>query len=144
MLRQAVAVALVALPILIGVVVMTTTLFSAGARRARRASSAAGPRRRRRGVMPIEELASELRRLLREHDRLLRDPSGARGGRRLLTVEALLHERVQDASRALGLPLRPVGIAPSRTRQDLVVRLRRLAAAGLVLPDDVFLRSRSI
>jgi hypothetical protein len=95
-------------------------------------------RDRRRGPratgLPIEELAVDLRRLLREHDRLVRPSAAWQSAHHLRACEMALHYRAAEAAVALGLPPSPVPLG-RRTTADLARQLRQLAEAGLVLPE---------
>lgn len=95
-------------------------------------------RERRRGPrplgMPIEQLAVDLRRLLREHDRLTLSKTEWQRAHHLKACELALHDRAEEAAAALGLP--PSGGSPAWTTADLGRRLRQLAEAGLVLPEN--------
>ena len=94
-------------------------------------------RERRRGPrplgMPIEQLAVDLRRLLREHDRLTLSKTEWQRAHHLKACELALHDRAEEAAAALGLA--PSGGA-AWTTADLGRRLRQLADAGLVLPEN--------
>ena len=96
---------------------------------------------------PIEQLASDLRRLLERHEVVRRSPSVAKRAQHLLALEGAISDCAGDAALALGVPWpdrsgvaglagagagRSAGRAPLATT-DLRVLLCRLAAAGLVL-----------
>jgi hypothetical protein len=84
--------------------------------------------------LPIEQLAVDLRRLMREHDRLVRPDADWHRAHHLRACEMALRERAEEAATALGLPPSPT--ASSRwTPADLAARLNQLAEAGLVLPE---------
>lgn len=83
---------------------------------------------------PIEEIADDLRRLLREHDRLVRTPSEWHRAHHLRACELALDVAVEEAATALGLPPRYVS-GSGWTTTDLGFRLHQLATAGLVLPE---------
>src|SRR5690349_18763394 len=86
---------------------------------------------------PIELVADDLRRLLRQHDTVKRSPGLARRAQHLAALEAAITDCASEAARALGLPVpdRPVhgALSTSRLRQLLL----SLADAGLVLPPAV-------
>jgi hypothetical protein len=81
---------------------------------------------------PIEQLASDLRRLLQRHGMLKLSPGIAQRAHHL-AVEAAISDCATEAARALGVPYRD----PPRRRPlsipELRVLLGSLAAAGLVL-----------
>jgi hypothetical protein len=85
--------------------------------------------------MPIEQIAVDLRRLLREHDRLIRSKAEWQRAHHLKACELALHDRAEEAALALGLPAY-AGTAGDWTTADLGRRLRQLAEAGLVLPEN--------
>ncbi|MDX6227944.1 MAG: hypothetical protein QOI76_1334 [Frankiales bacterium] len=82
--------------------------------------------------LPIEQLAADLRRLLWEHDRLVRSKAEWPRVHHLRACELALHDRAEEAAIALGLPPCP---SSAWTTADLGRRLRQLAEAGLVLPE---------
>lgn len=84
---------------------------------------------------PIEQLAADLRRLLREHDRLTRSKAEWQRAHHLKACELALHDRAEEAATALGLPAY-CGTAAGWSTADLGRRLRQLAEAGLVLPEN--------
>jgi hypothetical protein len=81
---------------------------------------------------PIEQLAADLRRLLRLHASMTASAHMAMRAHRLWAVEAAIAVRAVEAARALGLPHREPS-APG----ELVALLHALSAAGLVLPAQV-------
>jgi DNA-binding transcriptional ArsR family regulator len=85
---------------------------------------------------PIERLASDLRRLLREHE-ALKWSTDAALRTHLRALEGAITDCATEAARALDVPCpdRPVhgGLAPPELRR----LLRALAEAGLVLPPKV-------
>jgi len=86
---------------------------------------------------PIEQLAVDLRRLLRLHDALTRSAHIAMRAHRLWAVEAAIGVRAVEAAQALGVahpePEKPGDL----TRGELAALLHGLADAGLVLPSSV-------
>ncbi|GAB2574714.1 hypothetical protein Aab01nite_15320 [Paractinoplanes abujensis] len=86
---------------------------------------------------PIEQLAADLRRLLRLHSELTASAHLAMRAHRLWAVEAAIGTRAVEAARALGLPHPEPGRHDTLTRRQLHDLLMRLAAAGLVLPAKV-------
>ena len=86
---------------------------------------------------PIEQLAVDLRRLLRLHGELTVSAHLAMRAHRLWAVEAAIGTRAVEAARALGLP-HPEPHGPGAlTRGELLDLLTALSAAGLVLPAKV-------
>jgi hypothetical protein len=85
--------------------------------------------------LPIEQLALDLRRLLREHDRLTLSKAEWQRAHHLKACELALHDRAEEAAMALGLPAY-AGTCGCWTTADLGRRLRQLAEAGLVLPEN--------
>ena len=83
---------------------------------------------------PIEQLAADLRRLIRLHDEL--NASALQGFRavRIWSVEAAIGARAVEAARALDVPFREPPADGRFTRDELGALLRSLAAAGLALP----------
>jgi hypothetical protein len=86
---------------------------------------------------PIEQLAADLRRLLRLHDELTRSAHVAMLAHRLWAIEAAIGGRAVEAARALDVPHRRVGQLEMLTRAELTVLLENLAGAGLALPTPV-------
>lgn len=91
--------------------------------------------------IPIEELAADLRRLLRQHETLRQSPEVAMRAKHLRALEGAIADCATDAAHALDLPCpdRPArGVLPTPQLREL---LRSLADAGLVLPPAVGLLS---
>jgi len=86
---------------------------------------------------PIEQLAADLRRLLRLHGELTASAALAMRAHRLWAVEAAIAVRATEAARALGVPHREPETPGALRRDELVTLLRALSAAGLVLPAKV-------
>ncbi|MEV4640986.1 hypothetical protein AB0J80_26960 [Actinoplanes sp. NPDC049548] len=86
---------------------------------------------------PIEQLAADLRRLLRLHDELTRSAHVAMLAHRLWAVEAAIAARAVEAAQALDVPHRAPGKPGELTRGELIALLHRLADAGLVLPATI-------
>jgi hypothetical protein len=86
---------------------------------------------------PIEQLAADLRRLLRLHGELTESAHLAMRAHRLWAVEAAIAARAVEAARALDVPHREPEIPGALTRDELLSVLRRLTACGLVLPARV-------
>ncbi len=82
--------------------------------------------------LPIEQLAADLRRLLRLHGELTASATLAMRAHRLWAVEAAIAARAVEAARALDVPHRE-----PQSRQELIDLLHALSAAGLVLPAKV-------
>lgn len=87
--------------------------------------------------LPIEQLAADLRRLLRLHSELTASAHLAMRAHRLWAVEAAIGTRGIEAARALGLEHPELGPHEALSRTQLHDLLMRLAAAGLVLPARV-------
>ncbi len=86
---------------------------------------------------PIEQLAADLRRLLRLHGQLAASAHSAFCAHRLWAVEAAIGTRAVEAATALEVPHPHPDLAASLTRTQLSTLLTALAAAGLVLPARV-------
>ena len=86
---------------------------------------------------PIEQLAADLRRLLRLHGSLTASAAVAMRAHRLWAVEAAIAVRATEAARALDIPHREPERPGALRRDELVALLRALSAAGLVLPTKV-------
>jgi hypothetical protein len=86
---------------------------------------------------PIEQLAADLRRLLRLHGELTASAHIAMRAHRLWSVEAAIAVRAVEAARALGVehpePERPGAL----NRIELRTLLHDLGVAGMVLPSRV-------
>lgn len=87
--------------------------------------------------LPIEQLAADLRRLLRLHDGLTASAHLAIRAHRLWAVEAAIGVRAVEAARALELPHREPAMPGDLTCAELHELLRSLADAGLALPATV-------
>lgn len=86
---------------------------------------------------PIEQLAADLRRLIRLHGELSESAHLATRAQRLWSVEAAIGARAVEAAQALDVP-HPVPPADGCLgREELGALLRALTAAGLVLPTSV-------
>ena len=86
---------------------------------------------------PIEQLAADLRRLLRLHGEIASSAHLGMRAHRLWAVEAAIGARAVEAARALDVPHRDPGLLGTLTRAELLALLNALAAAGLVLPAKV-------
>jgi hypothetical protein len=86
---------------------------------------------------PIEQLAADLRRLLRLHGSLSVSAHLAMRAHRLWAVEAAIGIRAVEAARALDIAHREPATPGGLTRDELLRLLTDLAAAGLVLPAQV-------
>jgi hypothetical protein len=86
---------------------------------------------------PIEEIAADLRRLLWQHDAVMRAGNVVGAARRLWSLEAAITRRATQAARALEVshpnPPEHRGLG----RSELHMLLNALAAEGLVLPATV-------
>jgi hypothetical protein len=121
-------------PTLIGAVVVTAPRWCAAIARAwpERGShepKPAGP--------PIEQLAADLRRLLRLHAELTTSAHLAIRAHRLWAVEAAIGVRAVEAATALDVAHREPERPGALTRDELSGLLYALADAGLVLPAKV-------
>ena len=87
--------------------------------------------------LPIEQLAADLRRLLRLHDELTVSAHLAMRAHRLWAVEAAIGVRAIEAARALDVPHREPPVPGELSCAELHDLLRALANAGLVLPATV-------
>lgn len=83
---------------------------------------------------PIEQLATDLRRLLRLHGELTVSAHSALCAHRLWAVEAAIGIRAIEAATALEVPHPDPADAAALTRTELSALLTALAAEGLVLP----------
>jgi hypothetical protein len=105
------------------------------------AISRAWPERRSRTPEPmgppIEQLAADLRRLLRLHAELTASAHLAMRAHRLWAVEAAIGVRVVEAANALDVPHREPERPGALTREELSGLLYALGDAGLVLPAKV-------
>jgi hypothetical protein len=86
---------------------------------------------------PIEQLAADLRRLLRLHEELTSSAHIAMLAHRLWAVEAAIGARAVEAARALDVPHRQPAQLEMLTRAELTQLLHELARAGLMLPTPV-------
>ena len=86
---------------------------------------------------PIEQLAADLRRLLRLHGELTTSAHLAMRAHRLWAVEAAIGVRAIEAAKALGVPCREPEKPGALNRSELLDLLNALSAAGLVLPAKV-------
>jgi hypothetical protein len=86
---------------------------------------------------PIEQLAADLRRLLRLHSELTASAHLAMRAHRLWAVEAAIGVRALEAAKALGVPHREPERPGALNRIELCSLLHALGAAGLVLPEKV-------
>ncbi|MDI6100016.1 hypothetical protein QLQ12_15550 [Actinoplanes sp. NEAU-A12] len=86
---------------------------------------------------PIQQLAADLRRLLRLHGELAASAHSALCAHRLWAVEAAIGTRAIETATALAVPHPHPDRATALTRTELSALLSALAAAGLVLPTRV-------
>ena len=86
---------------------------------------------------PIEQLAADLRRLLRLHGELSTSAHLAMRAHRLWAVEAAIGVRALEAAKALGVPHREPDRPGELGRMELAELLRALGRAGMVLPERV-------
>ncbi|HET6533482.1 MAG TPA: hypothetical protein VFH03_23085 [Actinoplanes sp.] len=86
---------------------------------------------------PIQQLAVDLRRLLRLHSELTASAHLAMRAHRMWAVEAAIGTRALEAAKALDVP-HPEPVRPGvLNRNDLSRLLYDLSSAGLVLPEKV-------
>jgi hypothetical protein len=86
---------------------------------------------------PIQQLAADLRRLLRLHRELSASAHLAMRAHRLWAVEAAIGVRAVEAAKALDVPHREPDMPGALSRGELSGLLRDLTAAGMVLPEKV-------
>jgi hypothetical protein len=86
---------------------------------------------------PIEQLAADLRRLLRLHGELMSSAHLAMRAHRLWAIEAAIGVRAIESARALEVPHREPEMPGALSRSELLNLLNALAACGLVLPAKV-------
>ena len=86
---------------------------------------------------PIQQLAADLRRLLRLHSELTASAHMAMRAHRLWAVEAAIADRAIEAARALDVPHREPEHGAGLSRGELCDLLTALSVAGLVLPAKV-------
>jgi len=86
---------------------------------------------------PIEQLAADLRRLLRLHGEIMSSAHLGTCAHRLWSVEAAIGARAIEAARALDVPHREPDFLSFLTLAELSDLLNALAANGLVLPAKV-------
>ncbi len=85
----------------------------------------------------MEQIAADLRRLLWQHDTLMRSMDGAARARRMWALEAAITDRGTQAAQALGVPHPERPARGGYDKPQLRRLLRALAAEGLVLPPAV-------
>jgi hypothetical protein len=83
---------------------------------------------------PIEQLAADLRRLLRQHDAIRQAPGMAMRGRHLGAVESAITDCAVEAALALGVPYPDRPEHGALSRAQLRHLLDSLASSGLNLP----------
>ncbi|MEV6597677.1 hypothetical protein AB0M36_12510 [Actinoplanes sp. NPDC051346] len=83
---------------------------------------------------PIEQLATDLRRLLRQHDELRTSTRQGPREVRLRALEAAITDLAVEAARALNVPAAAPDAHAGMPRPTLSRLLRDLTDAGLVLP----------
>ena len=86
---------------------------------------------------PIEQLAMDLRRLLRLHATMTAGAHHAIRANRLWAIEAAISARAVEAAKALDVPHREPVKPETLSRDELAALLYALADAGLVLPATV-------
>jgi hypothetical protein len=87
--------------------------------------------------LPIEQLAADLRRLLRLHDELTASAHLGIRAHRLWAIEAAIEVRAIEAARALDIAHREPALPGELTCAELQDLLSSLAISGLVLPATV-------
>ena len=125
---------IVATPTLLGALVVYSPRWYAflterWPRRADREPEPLGP--------PIQQLAADLRRLLRLHAELTASAHLAMRAHRLWAVEAAIGVRALEAAKALEVPYLEPEVPGALNRSELSELLRTLSRAGLVLPEKV-------
>lgn len=124
-------------------VMLSPTLLVGAALYAPRAARAlwrmAGPGATAAPVLgpPIEKVATDLHRLLHQHQILRHTPQAAVRARRLRALEAAITDCAVEAAHALGVPAPAVPPHAGMPPAVLGPLLRDLTAAGLVLPAGV-------
>jgi hypothetical protein len=125
-------------------IIMTPTLLGAIAVTAPRWCSAIARRWPERGSRdpkplgpPIEQLAADLRRLLRLHAELSSSAHLAMRVHRVWAIEAAIGVRAVEAANALDVPHREPERPGALSRHELCALLYALGDAGLVLPAKV-------
>jgi hypothetical protein len=86
---------------------------------------------------PIERIAADLRRLLRQHDLVLRSADMVTAARHLWALETAITRRAAQAARALEVPYPSPPEHRGLDRPQLRLLLRALANHGLVIPMTV-------
>jgi hypothetical protein len=86
---------------------------------------------------PIEQLAADLRRLVREHDAVRRSPGVTMRAHHLWALEGAITDCAMQAARALGVPAPERSVHGALAQPELRRLLHALADAGLVLPPGV-------
>jgi hypothetical protein len=104
-----------------------------------RAIQAAAERRARQKApvplhAPIEELAANLRRLLRQHETLRASTGLVMRAHRLVALEAAIADGATEAAAAVGLSYPDRSPGQALSKPDLRRLLHALGDAGLVLP----------
>lgn len=90
-------------------------------------------------IRPIEDVAGDLRRLLRQHDAVKRSTGVTMRVQHLRALEAAITDCASEAARALGLPCPDRPVHGALSTPELRRLLLGLADAGLVLPPAVSL-----
>ncbi len=83
---------------------------------------------------PIEQLASDLRRLLSQHDEVRRSTAVAMKAHRLVALEGAVADLAREAASSLGVTCPGGADRRVLSRPELGRLLRALGDAGLVLP----------
>jgi hypothetical protein len=91
---------------------------------------------------PIERVAADLRRLLWQHDLVVRHQDVAAPAKRVWALETAITRRATQAARALEVPYPEPPAYRGLDRPQLHSLLRALADQGLVLPATVGLMVR--
>jgi hypothetical protein len=86
---------------------------------------------------PIQQLAADLRRLLRLHGELSASAHLAMRAHRLWSVEAAIGVRALEAAKALEVPYAEPEVPGTLNRSELAELLGTLSRNGLVLPEKV-------
>jgi hypothetical protein len=118
-------------PMLVGAAVHAPRLLRTVRRRVAERRAARDPRP---PGPPIERIAADLRRLLRQHDAVVGSSDLAMRARRLWALEAAITDCAAQAAAALGVPCPPRPVHGGLDKPQLRRLLAALAAAGLALP----------
>jgi hypothetical protein len=135
MTRAMLFLAIVVTPTVIGVVILTAPRWlTALGEYVPDRHAARGPQPTR---PPIQQLAADLRRLIRLHGELSASAQLATRAHRLWSVEAAISARAVEAAQALEIAYEDPTASGGVDRHRLSALLHALCRAGLVLPERV-------